>query len=99
MQGCDIVEIGIAEDGSLFVKPSLQTFPFVYRAAMQVGWDEAKARLFSPVPTDWTYGRWFQQIINAVADEYRVMLQITPHTCWIAIPDDVRGEIEAAAIV
>jgi hypothetical protein len=38
--------------------------------------------------------RWFQQIIAAVADEYRVRLVITPQTTWINVPDAIRAEIE-----
>lgn len=90
----EIVEVSIDGGGRLLVRPQ-GTFPFIYRAAMEVGWDPDSCMLFSPKPREWSYLRWFQQIAAAVADEYRVRLVITPQTRWTNVPDALRAEIEA----
>jgi hypothetical protein len=42
----DVIEaLGISEDGALWVKPATATFPFIYREAMEVHWDEKKGHL------------------------------------------------------
>lgn len=90
-----ILEIGIDAAGSLYVKPDGATFPMVYRAAMQVGWDAAHERLFSPKPVEWTYRQWFKQIVGAVFEEYGVKLCLAADTVWTNVPDAVRDEIRS----
>ena len=68
---------------------------FVYRAGMEVGWDEAKGVLFGGVPREWSHQRWFQQILAAVAGECGVRLKLSPSTAWIDVPPEVRSTIEA----
>jgi hypothetical protein len=43
-----IVEVGIDQDGKLYVRPEEQTFSYIYRAAMGVGWDPLRRALFAP---------------------------------------------------
>jgi hypothetical protein len=90
-----IAEIGIDQAGLLYVKPKTQTFPFIYRAAMGVSWDDDTGRLLSRMPRDWSYARWFEQVLEAVIDEYAVLLKIGPHTIWSNIPEDLQSEIES----
>ena len=99
-----ITNVGIEGCGSLFVTPATRTFPQIYRAAMEVGWNDAKSRLFSPSPKEWSYIRWFEQIVGAAAFEYGVLLRVGPSTVWSNIPPDLRAAIgvadaEAAAAV
>jgi hypothetical protein len=82
----EILEVKIGADGKLLVRPQVCTFPHVYRAAMEVGWDPDNRTLFSPKPREWSYLRWFQQIVSAVADEYGVRLAITSQTTWSDVP-------------
>jgi hypothetical protein len=62
---------------------------------MEVGWDAEIGRLFSPKPREWTYPRWFRQILTAVADECGVLLRLAPTTIWSGISESLRSEIEA----
>lgn len=91
----EIVSVEIAQDGKLCVTPASQDFAYIYRAAMEVGWDPVRRCLFAPKPREATYPTWFRQIIAAAADEYGVRLNLTPQTAWINVPDAVRSEIAA----
>jgi hypothetical protein len=72
----EIIEVGIDQDGKLYVRPTSQRFPYIYRAAMEVGWDPVRGALFSPKPQEWSHLDWFRQILAAIADEYGVCLRI-----------------------
>ena len=90
-----IAEIGIDEAGRLFIRPSTQAFPFVYRAAMQIGWDAETNRLLSPPPSDWSRLEWYGQMLRAAADEYGVDLRLSVTTKWSNVPQALRTQIEA----
>ena len=90
-----IAEIGIDERGSLYVVPERHDFPSIYRAAMEVDWDPARRRLFGPPPREWSYARWFAQILGAASDEYGAKLKLTPDTILSGVPAEIRAEIEA----
>ena len=89
-----IAEIGIDHDARLYVRPTGHTFPYIYQAAMEVGWDPVRGVLFSPRPRDWSYPDWFRQILAAVADEYGVRLSVGPEAIWTNVPDELRKRIE-----
>lgn len=91
----EIAEVRIDGGGKLLVRPQLGTFPYIYRAAMEVQWDADNSALYSPTPREWSYLRWFQQIVAAVAGEYGVRLVVTPQTTWTNVPAALRTEIEA----
>lgn len=91
-----ISEVGISEEGGLYVRPSSATFEYIWRAAMEVHWDPHRRRLFGPTPREWTYVDWFKQIVAAAADEYGTQLRLTPETAWTNTPDAVRTEIASA---
>jgi hypothetical protein len=62
----DVIEaIGVDERGSLWVKPATASFPFVYREAMEVRWDDNRGCLCGPMPREWSYLKWFRQIREA----------------------------------
>ena len=82
MKTDSIAAVRIDPTGRLCVSPLSNSFPHVYRAAMEVHWDEDGKYLYSPPPRDWSYTRWFQQIIAAVKEEYGCVLVITPETHW-----------------
>ncbi len=88
-----IEKVEIREDGRLFVKPTSQAFPYIYRAALEVGWDPAERSLFSPKPREWTYPMWFGHILAAASTEYGVNLSLTSNTEWINVPDELRSQI------
>ncbi|RYG87674.1 MAG: hypothetical protein EON59_06735 [Alphaproteobacteria bacterium] len=90
-----IVEVGIDGEGSLWVKPADARFPYIYREAMEVGWDGNRQCLFSPRPREWSYVDWFRQIL-AGAKAQRTTLLLDTHTQWRAIDADLKKEIEAS---
>jgi hypothetical protein len=90
----EICEVGIDNDGRLYVVPRGATFPFIYREAMGVTWNPERSALFSAPPREWTYLRWFEQIITA-AREQGYQLTIASDTRWNNVPDHLRDEITA----
>lgn len=98
MREAAIAEVGLDDEGRMFVRPTKGSFEHVYRAAMGVYWDEPSRRLsHSQPPKDWTPVQWFQQIVAAVADEYGVLLKPTFQTTWADVPNELRSAIESAA--
>jgi hypothetical protein len=57
-----IEALGIAPDGSPWVRPANATFPYIYREAMEVHWDADRRCLYGPKPREWSYIDWFKQI-------------------------------------
>jgi hypothetical protein len=96
MQTDTIEAIGIDEQGSLWVKPSAATFPYIYREAMEVHWDPKRQCLYSPRPREWSYGVWFKQITEA-AREQGVELRIEQTTLWSGIDADLQTAISGHA--
>ena len=88
-----IAEIGMTEQGGLYVVPVKEKFPLIYRAAMEVNWDENRSRVYGPKPRKWTYLNWYRQIIKAVSSEYGVDMIVSGNTKWIEIPANVKGDI------
>jgi hypothetical protein len=92
-----IAEVGIDEEGRLYVRPCSDSFEHTWRAAMEVSWDASKHRLFGPKPRDWSYVDWFKQIVAAAADECGARLKLTSETAWLNVPASLRTEIEASS--
>ena len=90
-----IAEVGIDDEGRLYVQPSSMSFDYIYRAAMEVNWDTSQRRLFSPKAREWTYLYWFKQIVAAAADEYRTRLELTSDTVWSNVPASLQAEINS----
>ncbi|MBK7103788.1 MAG: hypothetical protein IPH62_00690 [Ignavibacteriae bacterium] len=88
-----IILLGIDEFDRLFVKPEIETFSYIYRAAMEVNWDEKRKVLFSPKPREWSYQKCFEQIINAVKNECNINLVIDENTVWENIDSKIKDEI------
>jgi hypothetical protein len=88
-----IAEVGIDDEGRLYISPAASSFALIYRAAMGVNWDSSNRRLFSPRPREWSYSDWFKQIVSAAADEYGVRLRLTPETTWSNIPQILKEQI------
>jgi hypothetical protein len=93
-----IAEIGIDDKGQLYVAPQTKTFPYIYREAMEVYWNDAGRYLFAPPPPRAQLAQpiwWFHQII-AAAKEQACELRIEPETKWHNIPQQLREEIISA---
>ncbi len=98
----DIVEIGILEGGGLYVRPAETSFDQIYRAAMQIDWDDRLGRLVSPKPEkppyanwhEWTYADWLRQIVAAAKGEYGVRLVSTRRTRWNNLSQPLISELK-----
>lgn len=88
-----IARIEIDATGRLCVTPSSVTFDHIYRAAMEVHWDNDGRFLYSPKPREWSYADWFKQIVAAAKDEYGCDLKITNSTEWKEIPLDLKDQL------
>jgi Integron Cassette Protein Hfx_Cass5 len=95
MKADDIALIEIDDSGRLCVSPKSASYPFIYRAGMEVHWDPQSKYLFSPPPIEWSYTRWLRQIREAVKGEYGVTLAITPQTQWRNIDEALKSELAA----
>jgi len=97
MKKDNIAEIRIDATGRLCVLPHSDSFPYVFRAGMEVHWDDNGKYLYSPPPRECSYLRWFQQIVAAVKGEYGCTLVITPATRWQNIDDSLKMTICSGA--
>lgn len=89
----EIAEIGVDGAERLYVKPAAHDFTHIYRAAMEVNWSPEGKFLYSPKPREWSYLKWYGQILSAAKDEYGVSLVITENTRWVGVGDDLKNEI------
>lgn len=87
-----VTEIGIDEQERLYIIPASVKFPYIYREAMEVNWDEERGCLYSPKPKEWSYVKWYKQIISALHQQDCNLL-ISNKTTWINIPEQLKVEI------
>ena len=87
-----IAKVEIDADGRLHVVPARCSFPLIYREAMEVHWDGERRSLHCPRPREWSYFRWFQQIL-AAAREQGVRLKISENTEWLNVAPSVEAEL------
>lgn len=93
MKTDNIKEIGIDDEGRLFIRPEKEQFHMIWRSATEVHWDN-DGFLYSPKPRDWSYLDWYKHIV-AIAEDYGCKLVPTARTRWSSIPDELRNEIVA----
>jgi Integron Cassette Protein Hfx_Cass5 len=89
----EIALIEIDAMGRLCVSPESASYPYIYRAAMEVHWDAHGKYLYSPVPREWSYARWLRQFRDALKDEYGATLAVTPRTRWRNIDEKLKSEL------
>ena len=97
MESDTIAEVSIDDSGRLHVRPSRTQFPHVWRAAMEVYWNESSTTLHSPPPRSWSYVDWYRQIVAAAKDEYGCTLVLTLETQWVNVPAELREAVLAAS--
>jgi len=88
-----ITQIMIDAMERLCVVPATQSFTMIYRAAIEVHWDNVLCCLYAPKPREWSYMQWFQQIITGVESEYGCSLRLQPDTKWKSVPPDLQADI------
>jgi len=92
MERDEIIEIGIDSEERLYLVPKSKEFPFIYREAKEVFWHPERKCLYSPKPKEWSYARWYSQIVNT-AKEQSCILSISKNVKWVAIPESLKLEI------
>jgi hypothetical protein len=92
MKNDNIIEIGINNNEGLYIKPASATFPFMYREAIEVHWDEKENCIYGPKPRKWSYLDWYNQIVSG-AKIQECNLLITNETKWVNIPEELKQEI------
>jgi hypothetical protein len=97
MEFDEIALIEVDASGRPCVSPKSASFPLIYRAGMEVGWEPHSEYLYSPLPREWSYARWLRQIRDAVKGEYGVTLAVTPQTQWRNIDEAPKSELAAVA--
>ena len=53
MENDVFLEIGINSEEQLYIKPSTAKFPYMYREALEVHWNQEGLFLYSPKPRKW----------------------------------------------
>jgi hypothetical protein len=91
-----IARIEIDAEGRLHVIPESASFPFIWREAMEVHWDEARQSLYAPPPRSWSRGRWLRQILDA-AREQGWTLSVTGETAWAGVAPEEKAELLEAS--
>ena len=89
----NIIEIGIDDKLGIYIKPETAKFPFIWRSASGVHWDDRKNILCTTNQSGWTHLQWYKQIIGAVLDEYGYQFSLTDKTIWNNIPEDLKRSI------
>ena len=96
MRDDDVARIEIDAAGRLLVAPASETFPYMWREAMEVHWDDARAALYAPPPRKWSRARWLRQVLDA-ARAQGVVLRVTGRTEWVGVaPNDRAAMTEEA---
>ena len=96
MKSIEVMEIKISEAGELLVKPAVnpdKICRFVYRAAMEVDWDEESQSFICPKPREWTYFDWYKQVVAATVSELGILLKVTSGTVWTNVPREFQEQI------
>ncbi|MES2827078.1 MAG: hypothetical protein V4687_02945 [Bacteroidota bacterium] len=88
-----ILEVGIDEKESLYIKPLKERFLHIYRTATEVHWDDNQRFLYSPKPREWTYLDWYKHIKGVVETECYCKLILTDETKWTNITEELRKQI------
>ncbi|ARD22978.1 hypothetical protein [Shewanella japonica] len=87
-----IEEIGIDQQEWLYLKPATETFPMIYREAMEVHWNSEHKYLYGAKPRKWGYIEWYQQIIKAAAEQ-GCKLVFSPSVSWVNVPSELQAQI------
>ncbi|GAB5537330.1 MAG: hypothetical protein Rubg2KO_35790 [Rubricoccaceae bacterium] len=91
----DIVDrIELDAQGRLHVVPRTETFPFIWREAMEVHWNFERGSLYSPSPQTWSYGRWLVHILSAARGQGS-HLEVTAETEWVHMEPALQAQMLA----
>ena len=94
MKEDSIICIEIDHEGKLHLITKKEVFPMIYRLAKGIGWNSKKHSLFSNIPLEWTYEKWYKHICNIVKINGNCSLSLNERVEWINIPDDIKEKIK-----
>jgi len=104
MDEVEVIKVEVSEDNNLLVTPAQDEnkgedlYQYIYRMATGVFWDKEKQSFSSPVPREWSYFQWFENIVYCAKSELGVALVITPKTSWVNVPDNEKEKMVGYAI-
>ena len=96
----EIIKVEVTNDKKLLVTPvfdkekSESLYQFIYRMATGAYWNNEKQSFSSPVPREWSYFQWFENIVYCAKSELGISLVITAKTDWINVPDEEKKKME-----
>ena len=91
-----VTKIRIDAVGRLHVVPAenpSKMFRFIYRADMEVEWDEGERGFYTPTPRELSYADWYMNVLSAVQSEMGISLELDETTAWENVPPAVEREI------
>ena len=100
MNPVEITLIAISEQGHLLVKPMgtrkdrESLFPYIYRMATGAFWNSEEEAFSSPVPKEWSYYQWLENIAQCAMSELGIELFLTENTEWVSVPEDEKQQME-----
>ena len=98
METAQILKVCILDDGRMAVFPDVRKamFQHVYREASGVYWDNEFGCFLSTPPTNWSFKKWYQQIICAVRGGLGLQLILSSTTEYQAQADGFEEAIKLA---
>jgi hypothetical protein len=90
----NVSKIIIGDNRRLLVFLKNEDFEHIYRTASGVNWNNDKKYLFSQIPEEWDYVKWFNHILCTVLDEYGVLLKISRKTLFENINKNLENELK-----
>jgi hypothetical protein len=89
-----ISKIIIGNDRRLMIFPKKENFQYIYRTASGVNWNNDKKYLFSEIPREWNYIKWFNHMLSNVLSEYGIILKITRETLFENIDISLKKQLK-----
>lgn len=97
-----IDDIEIAPSGSLLVRPESEgraDYGLIYRAANGLRWDAKEQALHAWEPDRWEHAELLRHIVQTLADECGITLQISESTRWINISQAEQASLATALVM
>lgn len=66
----------------------------IWRAAVEVNWDNKGLFLYSLKPREWSYLDWYKHITGTIESEYKCILFLSENTEWVNIPPILKNQIK-----
>jgi len=98
MPNVAVEQIRLDPNGRLRLRPaSPSTYPYIYRAALSVRWDEISSELYVLDVPGFDALAEFKQIRAAVAQEYGDQLALSPRTKYLGMSAELVAAFRESA--